>query len=236
MQRLVGTAVLAALIAVLPTAASAESRTYDVEPFTEIEISSGIDATIAIGDTRSVVAESANSARLDELIVEVSGGRLHARFDWDVFDLFSLGESGRVQVTITVPQVEAIDSNSGADVSAAGLTGERLSLSTSSGADLDARNIDVDTVVLEASSGGDLDVSGACTSARAEASSGADLDARDLVCADVDVEASSGASAEVNATRAARAEASSGASIDIHGAPADLKTDESSGGDVNLRS
>ena len=91
-------------------------------------------------------------------------------------------------------------------------------------------------MVLEASSGGDLDVSGACTSARAEASSGADLDARDLVCADVDVEASSGASAEVNATRAARAEASSGASIDIHGAPADLKTDESSGGDVNLRS
>lgn len=236
MHRLVGAAALAALIAVLPTAATAESRTYDVDSFTEIEISSGIDATIAIGETQSVEAEATDAVRLDELIVEVSNGRLHARFDWDVLDLFSFGDAGRVRVTVTVPAIEAIESNSGADVVATGITGDRLDLASSSGADLEARDIAVETVVLESSSGADLDVSGTCTSARAETSSGANIDARDLVCETVEVEASSGADAAVHATQSVRAEASSGGNIDIHGAPAEVRTDESSGGDVTLRS
>lgn len=236
MHRLVGAAALAALVAVLPTAATAESRTYDVASFTEIEISSGIDATITIGETQSVEAEATDAARLDELIVEVSNGRLHARFDWDVLDLFSLGDAGRVRVTVTVPAVEVIESNSGADVVATGITGDRLDLASSSGADLEARDIAVETVVLESSSGADLDVSGTCTSARAETSSGANIDARDLVCETVEVEASSGADAAVHATQSVRAEASSGGNVDIHGAPAEARTDESSGGDVTLRS
>lgn len=235
MHGLMKAAALAASMTLVPAAVQAESRSIDVEPFTEIEIASGIDARIIIGGTHAVEAESANVTRLDELIVEVRDGRLHASMEWKILDFLSFGEENRIHLTITVPSVEAIASNSGADVRVDGITGDGLKLSSSSGADLDVRNIDVDTVVLEASSGADLNVSGTCTSAQAVSSSGADLDARDLVCETVQAEASSGADAEVNGTQSVRAKASSGGNVDIYGAPADVRTDESSGGGIRMR-
>jgi hypothetical protein len=235
MKRIVEITAAVALVAMAPTAAFAASKTIEVDPFTEIEISSGIDATISIGDVQSIVAESPDAAQLEEMIVEVRGGRFHAYVDWSIFDLFSLGADRRIHLTITVPAVEAIESNSGSDVTASGVQAERLRLSASSGANLTVRDVVADTADLEASSGADLNVAGSCGSARAEASSGADLDAGDLVCESVKVEASSGANASVNATSAVDAEASSGAGVDVHGNPADVRNEESSGGDVSIR-
>lgn len=235
MQATMGGLALAAMIAWVPVTASAESRTIDVEPFTKVEISSGIDATITIGDSQSVVAESASSAQLDELKVEVSGGRFHAYVDWSIFDLFDLGADRNIHLAITVPAVEALEANSGSDVSAEGIAADRLELGASSGANLTIRAVTAATVDAEASSGADLQVAGTCDSARIESSSGADLDAGRLVCQSVTASASSGASASVNATASVDAEASSGASIDVHGSPANVASEESSGGDVRTR-
>jgi hypothetical protein len=232
MKRILEIAVAAAMVVLAPAAATAASKTIAVEPFTEIEISSGIEATVSIGDEQSVIAESPDVGYLDELIVEVLGGRFHAYFDWNVLDLLPFGSDRRVSLAITVPRIDVIDANSGASVKAAGIEAERLRLGASSGANLTVSDVTVADIDAEASSGAALDVAGTCDAADVESSSGARVEAGDLVCRAVKVEASSGARADVHATAAVDAEASSGASVDVRGNPADARSDESSGGDV----
>ena len=103
MQLLVRAAMSAIFLVAAGGGALAASKTFEVGPFTEIEISSGINATVTVGGTQSVVAESPRQQELDELIVEVSGGKLRAYTDWNLFDLFDWGMDPRTTITISVP-------------------------------------------------------------------------------------------------------------------------------------
>jgi hypothetical protein len=230
-------AVAAVLCLAAPATAFAASKTFDVGPFTAIEISSGIDAIVTVGGaTQSVVAESPNQEELDELIVEVVDGKLHARTDWDFFDLFNWAAGDRqTKVTITVPALTEANANSGADINVTGISGDQVRLESSSGADLDASGVTAKTYILNASSGADLTVSGTCESADIDSSSGSDLRADKLLCADVSAKASSGSSADVYATASLKADVSSGATVGVYGKPAKVEDEVSSGGDLELR-
>ncbi|MEM6627178.1 MAG: head GIN domain-containing protein [Pseudomonadota bacterium] len=124
------------------------------------------------------------------------------------------------------------DNRVGADfyVSAPVLT----SIDVSGGADFIAEDLELDEIYLEASGGADLEVSGVCAVVTARASSGADIEAGDLKCARADVKASSGGDVEVYASRSAEAEASTGGDVDVRGAPDDVESTESFGGDVTI--
>lgn len=230
-------AVAAVLCLAAPATALAASKTYDVAPFTAIEISSGINAVVTVGGaTQSVVAESPNQQELDELIVEVRAGKLHAHTDWDIFDLFDWrADDRRTTITIKVPALTAAEANSGADIAVSGISGDSVKLVSSSGADLEATNVSGKSFDLNASSGADLTVAGSCESARINSSSGSDLSAERLLCAEVEVNASSGSDAEVYASASLSANVSSGASVDVYGRPATVEDEVSSGGDVRLR-
>jgi hypothetical protein len=237
MQWIAKAAIAAVLCLAGSAGALAASKTFDVGPFTAIEISSGINAIVTVGGTtQSVVAESPNQQELDELIVEVNGGKLHAHTDWDFFDLFdwAAGDS-QTTITIVVPALTAAEANSGADVAVSGISADSVQLASSSGAGLEAIAVSGKSFDLNASSGANLSVSGTCERAHVNASSGSDLRAEKLLCADVDANASSGADAEVYASASLRANASSGASIDVYGKPATVEDEVSSGGDVRLR-
>jgi hypothetical protein len=237
MQLLAKAAVAAVLCLAAPATALAASKTFDVEPFTAIEISSGIDAIVTVGGaTQSVVAESPKQEELDELIVEVRDGKFHAHTDRDFFDLFDWAESDRqTRITITVPALTAAEANSGADIDVSGISGDSVRLASSSGADLEATAVSGKSFDLNSSSGADLTVAGTCESARVDVSSGSDLHADKLLCADVEANASSGSDAEVYASASIRANVSSGASIDVYGKPATVEDEVSSGGEVRLR-
>jgi len=228
------TAIAVGLVITTGGAALAASKTFELEPFTAVDISSGINAEITVGPAQSIRAESPSQQELDELIVEVSSGKLVARTDWNLLDLFSLGDRNTT-LFITVPALDGANASSGADIDVTGISGDEVSLDSSSGADIDARAAAGKSFRINVSSGADIDIDGACGSAEIDVSSGATLKADGLECADVDINASSGADADVFASASVKANASSGADIEVHGNPAKVDEEESSGGDVDIR-
>ena len=236
-MRFIAKAAVAAVLCLgVPATVFAASKTFEVEPFTAIEISSGINAVVTVGGTgQSVVADSPRQQEIDELVVEVRGGKLHAYADWDFFDLFDWGASRTITLTVTVPTLDSAEANSGADVDVRGIVADSVHLASSSGADLNATGLAGKRFELDASSGADLSAAGTCDSARINASSGADLRADKLLCADIEANASSGANADVYASASLRANVSSGASIDVYGKPAKVEDETSSGGDLQIR-
>lgn len=219
----------------LATPALAVDRTETVDTFTAVDISSGINAKIIVGGAQSVVASAPNQDELDMIKVEVKNGTLRAFIDWSIFDLFSFGER-EINLAITVPALVTAEASSGADVDIDGMTGDVIRLRASSGADLNATHVTGTGVDADASSGADLDVDGSCDTIKANASSGADLDAENLVCKTGDFNASSGSDLDTFASVSAKANASSGAGITIHRKPPTLDQEESSGGDIEVKS
>lgn len=233
MHTLLQTAAVAALLATVPASAFAASKTFEVEPFTAIEISSGIDARVTTGGTLSVVGEAPDEGQLSELKVEVSGGKLRAFVDWNLLGFLMPDKT--LKLTVTVPELNSVSADSGADVVVTGVTGTVVTLGASSGANLSVTGATGKQYEIGSSSGAGLAVEGTCESAAIEASSGATLRADELLCQTIRAEASSGATADVFASAGAKLEASSGATLNVAGKPASVEQDASSGGSVNIR-
>ena len=234
--RYVSLAVFAATTLVSASAGFAEMRSFELPPFDEIEVATGIRAEISIGTGQVVRVEADDPADFDDLVARVRNGRLELKlergFPWRPRDWFP--RRREVSAVIVVPEVHEIGASSGAEVTALGIAGDDLEFETSSGASLEATGIDGEEILAEASSGASVVMSGICGELDAEVSSGARIMADALTCRRVTVEASSGASAIVNASEAVAASASSGGRIDVRGAPADTELDMSSGGTVDV--
>ncbi|WP_240229621.1 head GIN domain-containing protein [Devosia lacusdianchii] len=235
-------ALATALGLTLTGAALAESRNFDVKDFDRIDISTGIDAVVTIGDRFAVSADSASADALQNLRVDVSGGVLKASFDQSFLDFIISGglvgmllsNGNAITVDITMPAVAGISTSSGADVRASGLKSNKLDLDASSGSDITLSQAALGAVRASASSGANMELSGTCETIDAEASSGSGISAGDLVCENATVEVSSGADIEVHATGTLKAEASSGGDVDVAGRPTRTDFESSSGGDVSF--
>ncbi len=223
-------------------AAKAESRDFALNNFDRVDIATGLDAVVTIGDSFAVRAESGSADALNNLELSVADGVLTARLDQDFLDFIISGglvgmllNSGNaVTINITLPAISGVSASSGADVRATGIKSDQLDLEASSGADVKLTGATLGAVRAGASSGASIDLSGTCTSIDAEASSGSGIDAGDLVCATATAGASSGADIAVHATQSVKAEASSGGDVDIEGNPAQTDFNSSSGGDISL--
>ncbi len=242
MRTAVSLALGTALSLSLAGTAMAESRAFELTGFDKIDIATGLDAVVTLGDSFSVKATSDSADALDNLQLTVNDGVLAARFDQSFLDFIVSGgllgmllSSGNaLTIEVTLPALSGIDASSGADVRANALTSTELDLSASSGANIEVTEATLGLVRVESSSGADVDISGTADSIEAEASSGADIDAENLVASSATANVSSGADASVHATESIKAEASSGGSISVHGNPAERDVDSSSGGDVHF--
>lgn len=242
-MRTVATLALGTVIGLsLAGTALADSRTFQLTGFDKVDIATGLDAVVTLGDSFSVAATSGSAQALDSLQIDVKDGVLTARLDQNFLDFILSGgligmllSSGNaVTVEVTLPALAGIDASSGADVRAAGPTGDQLNLNASSGANIEVTDATFGAVRVESSSGADVDISGTADSIVAEASSGAGIDAENLVTAIATASASSGANISVHATASLKAQASSGGDVDVSGNPAKRDVDASSGGDVNF--
>jgi len=222
-----------AMVVAVSGAAFAQSKTFEVAPFSGVDISSGLNADITVGPTVSVTAQARDPRDLDDLRVEVRDDRLFARIERSILDL-RFGDR-RITIHITTPRLDFLQASAGADVTAKGLAGQRTEANASGGADLTVTSVEAGEMVASASSGSDLRLSGTCRSATFDISSGSDLDGRDLKCQDVAIRASSGSDAEVFASKSLVANASSGSDIEVHGNPASVTKDASSGAGIELR-
>ena len=221
----------AAIAALAPAAARADTVNFDLSGFSQVDISTGIRATITVGAAHSVVAEGAKD-ELDELVVRLEGTKLHAYIDRSIFNLFDVFGHGVVHLAITMPAIDSVEATSGANVSVAGAEAELLRLDASSGAVIEAAAVEAGRVEIDLSSGARIRAEGNCEAVVADASSGANLEAGALNCATAQVEASSGGHAEVFATESVTAKASSGGYVGAAGRPAQIDRSESSGGRI----
>ena len=212
----------------------ADTKSFDLDGFDEITISSGIEADITIGPDFSIVAEARDNDTLDNLEISVRGHTLYIDRDSSVME-FLFGDHDRLTVTITLPELNEIDVNSGVSAYVTGAFGDTISAEASSGADIELENITASGVSLAASSGADIEATGRCESLEVDVSSGADIDAKALECLRVDASSSSGSQADVFASDSIKSRASSGGDVNVWGSPDNTDISNSSGGDTDIR-
>ncbi len=198
--------------------------------FNGIDVSSGIDLYIRMGETEEVKIVADNDI-IDKIITKVEGGVLKIYVKQN--NWFNWSGNEKRKAYVTVKELKSIDASAGSDVkSENNLKGDDLKVSASSGSDLTldlfCKNLKVDT-----SSGSDAKLSGKVKYLTASSSSGSDLDARNLESVICKVSVSSGSDATVNVSEELEASASSGGDIDYYGNPSVKNIDESSGGDVS---
>jgi hypothetical protein len=231
-MNLLASAAIAAALVLTPAAAFAESQIIGAQPFTIIDVSSGIEAVIEAGGETSIMAEGSADA-LKELRTEFRDGTFRAWRDQNLLSIFDF-TSRPIKLSIGVAQLDNLIASAGSSITVANWSGDALSAEASSGASIKAMEAVGKSYRLASSSGSRIEVGGECTSADADVSSGASIAAAPLKCADVKASASSGGSLEITASTWIDAEASSGASITIHGKPTVNQLESSSGGNVTI--
>ncbi|WP_139792346.1 head GIN domain-containing protein [Henriciella litoralis] len=218
-------------LAVFAAPAIAETQTYSVATFDEIDVSSGINVIFEIGDTQSVEVEN-DKGDFSDIVVDVDEGALVLKRP----KKFKMGFGKRrtdYTVRVVATSLNGIEASSGASAEGSGLTGD-VDVGVSSGASAAISDIRADELEVEASSGSDVELSGTCVEIDADASSGADLDASGVQCERLTADVSSGASIRAYASKSVNADASSGGSVRVSGGATDVTIDKSSGGSVTV--
>lgn len=215
----------------LSTPILAESRSFELEPFTAASFESDVNATITVGTAQTISVDARSAADLEDLRIEVVNGKLHAWVESDFWDFVAFRDR-HISITVTVPALDRLDASAGSAVEATGMSGE-IVIDASSGATIKLAAIDAQSARINASSGSQLRLDGQCLTANVQISSGASLAGKGFECGDIEVDASSGSNATLFATGHVQANASSGATVELAGHPAHVDDDVSSGGDVD---
>lgn len=230
--------VFSSVIALAASAALAQDQSYDVTGFDRVDVGAGVEVDVSVGGDFAVTG-TAERGDIANLEISRRGETLMITRDtddgwpgWSILDL--LDSDDRFYVMVSLPNLVAISSASGSNVTVTGATVALSDVSSASGSSLDVRDATLGQVKAEASSGSSLRLVGSCDRLRADASSGADLDADQLECTSVDITASSGSSLSAYASDTAEVDGSSGASMRITGGAAITAQSISSG--ASLRS
>ncbi|RYE52358.1 MAG: hypothetical protein EOP18_10870, partial [Rhizobiaceae bacterium] len=115
----------ASLLTVLTGTALAETRAIDVTPFTSASFDSAIVASVAVGGAQAITIESSNPGALDDIRVEVTGGKLRVWRETDFWDLLA-GRGDDVRVKVSVPSLVALTGSSASQIDASGMSGDAL--------------------------------------------------------------------------------------------------------------
>lgn len=223
------------LILTLFVAQAADRETRDLDAFSGISVSSGIDAKLIEGTTNeiSIQVDGIELERVktyiknDVLVVSVK----HKR-SW-----FSAWKKKDIDVVITYTEnLESLKATSGSNLYADHvIRGDELEIDISSGAHIDVE-VDVREVEVDLSSGSVADITGDTDVAYIDSSSGATFRGFGLVAEKAHTDGSSGSAIEVSVLHDLRADVSSGASVRYKGSPTNKSIDKSSGGSVSQES
>jgi hypothetical protein len=204
-------------------------ETRDVDGFTGVHVSSGIDVLLSEGNQFEVIVEA------DENLQEVIETELRGHMLVVGTDRVNIRRAKAKRVYVTLPRLEELKISSAGDCD--GQTPfhcEDLRLSISSAGDL-TLEVEADRIDLDISSSGDAKIAGRANVLNASLSSAGDLDAWDLEANKVEVNVSSAGDARVFATGEISMDASSAGNIYYRGDPKVLHSRSSSAGDIVKR-
>ncbi len=203
------------------------TEVVDIDGFTGVHASSGIDVILTQGDYHVEVIADEN---LHEYItVEREGSVLRIGSERNIYRAKSR------LVEVSLPELDRIKISSAGDVEAeTDFKCKDLDISISSAGDLKL-GVDADEIHVSISSSGDCDIWGTAKSLDADLSSAGDLNAFDLICDFVDVSASSAGDASVYAEKEISMRASSAGNIYYKGDANVKHSSTSSAGSIERR-
>ncbi|WP_289054065.1 head GIN domain-containing protein [Carboxylicivirga marina] len=225
--------ILLALVVLSASIATAqEKETRQVDDFSGISVSSGIDLYLTQSSENSLEVEC-RKGDIHKLITEVEGSTLkiymkgNSSWNWNSKTV--------PKVYVSFKQVEKLMASGGSDVYGQNvIRQDYLKLSTSGGADV---YVEVNTKVLKmtTSGGSDIKIKGTTDKLTASSSGGSDISARELKAQTVKVTTSGGSDAIVWAEKEIVANASGGSDITYLGNPEIKQLNESGAGDISHR-
>lgn len=220
--RLISLTVVGLLLGLIATAAVApaghvgaqgeqKTETYDVEPFTSIQINGGGSATLTIGDTQSVTI-TGNSLIVDELDVKVDDGQLVVgSLLTSALDVTGLSD---LTYEIVTPSIEEIHLSGTVDLDVASISDQPslvIGLTTGAHLNIDAMAVDSLTGKLDLDSRAVL--AGTADTMQLEVNNNSELDATDLQVRSADLVLNGVAQATVRVTESLTGRAAQGSTV-----------------------
>lgn len=206
-----------------------EEEYRDVDGFTGVHVSTGIDVYLSEGNEFEVTVE-ADENLLEVILTEVKGDMLVVKTD-----RVNIRRARSKKVHVTLPELTELRISSAGDIEGqTPFTCDDLRLSISSAGDL-SLEVDADRIDLSISSSGDCRLSGSANEFDVSLSSAGDLNANDLIAKKVEVDVSSAGDARVHATEEISMNASSAGNIYYSGDARVVHSRSSSAGDIVRR-
>lgn len=204
------------------------SKDRDIESFTGLRVSSGIDVYLTQGNKTSVTVEA--DENLHEYIkTEVRNGILN------VYSEANIRDAERKRAYVTMNEINSIRTSSAGDViGETPIKAGKLELSASSAGDIKL-DVTADEIHLDISSSGDITLNGNAGSLEADLSSAGDLNAYELQVKEADISVSSAGDADIHVTDKITARASSAGDINYRGNPKYVDAHSSSAGGIHRR-
>jgi hypothetical protein len=238
MKRVIVFVLVAALVntACAYAAKDKVERSFKLEYFDELDVTSAIKVSLTQGKENSIVIRAEEDV-IDYVTFRINrDNELEIFIDQTFFDKVRRGFKGvgEVEVDLTFTTLKEINASAASYVeSTETLQLNRLSIEATSASkvvlDLNAGEVDA-----EATSAATIILKGKADSFDAEASSAAQIKASDFIVSRAELEASSAGKIKVRVNGVAEAEASSAGNIRIYGDAQLRRVEANSGGSVKL--
>ena len=194
---------------------SGDRKVLDIENFNEIKANGSFEIEIIQADDYSIEVKGTRRL-MDDADIFKSGNKLVLDFDreWDWFKRYNRHE--KIGVTITMPDIEAIDLSGASKVYIRNFKGDDIAFDLT-GASYVQALVDINEINADLSGASKLVVKGGGTSLKADISGASTLEAANYSAEYVKVEASGASKGEVYSTKEIEIDASGASRVKYNG-------------------
>ncbi|MFV0418827.1 MAG: GIN domain-containing protein [Dysgonomonas sp.] len=223
---------ICAMLGSCKSSAQTNGGKKNVDTFTKIASSAGIDVNFTQGNSHTVEIET-DAENLDKIEIVVRNGSLELKRKQGV----QFKRNSRITAYVSAKTLEAIAMSGGADFYAKALTNDNtLSIAASGGADIEIDKLNTNICNIAISGGSDADIKQLKTkSLKLAASGGSDAEIHLDNADNVSAAASGGADITLTGkTKSLSISSSGGSDADIRGLTYEtISSNKSGGGDIN---
>lgn len=172
-----------------------ETRTFDLDDFTGVEIGSQFEGVVVVDDGEAFDVEViADDNFFEHMDIDVRGENLRVQAKQGT----DFGDVTELSVSVTLPALRHLDVSGASDVSVEyhSNTERKVSIDASGASNLDVRRLDAAELVLDLSGASDLSIDGRTSSIEVDLSGASDLDLSGLETATANVDLSGASSME----------------------------------------
>lgn len=226
MLKLLPLLLAAACVTVSPTGKQATAGPK-VDDFHAVEISSAIEATVAIGPT--AVRIDADEAVLPYVKTKVVNGELKV---WLEKDGVFFTRVGTVKATIVTPQLDSVEASGASRITAQMTASKSCALETSGASEVKVTGLACETLSVEASGASNIDAVGTAGKIDISASGASEVGVRQVTAAIVSVEGSGASEVHAFASSTLNADLTGGTSLYVSGKPGQRSIEATGGASI----